>query len=1180
MPKVLGLSFTPRIYERGQEYFEKGKVGPIEWDDQIFSATVQGSDRHEYRVRGILDEQKIKWITCNCPYAEGHELCKHMAAVAVALNHQMQVDADKLQPLGDLIPASWTKQLEIMAKSKPFITKLLASPHHVDKLHQAVKLFNGRHVVLEENYHPKGQDKFEYKALIMIERLPHQVTIKYDGQKMDYFIGPQRRDDDLDLYAGVATVGLCNYYLAHQPKAETNQAGSYLLELFDLAVNHDQQFIRPYIELDYYGERTRLNFKVGTPDHMYKLQSPEVFVTVVKRGEPVILGKYFNQVIDLENLDEDSRYWFDFMDETTAMYNTLTDQKHHYGSTDMYLIVEDVIADRVDDAIVSGREVYIDNRLNQRVNYKVDDRKLTADLTVELITDQPMLTMQLENLPDKDLIRGHDRYYDFNGRDWVSYPNLNPSQISQAWIDNHDHYTFDPQDLNFFYRQVLPKIKATVDLTINEDPQIAQYILPDAKFTFKFDLGTDTIEGQALVQYQDQEYPLFEQLTEDSQRDPAQEAPVKDALVQYFPIEAVRQGQLILPLEEDQQVVKFLNQGLKQLESFGEVQVTKPFQRLIGQFDHKPNLTVGISLESGLLNLSVTGEEMDPDDIAQALRTYHERRPYFKLKSGDYMGLESSSLASVAQTLDDLGVDADQVAQGDLSLPAYQALALNQSLQGQGELAYQTDDHYAKLIQDFDQDQVGNFAVPQDLQATLRPYQLAGFQWLMTLHHYHFGGLLADEMGLGKTIQIITLLLAINHEQKLPSLVVAPASVVYNWEDEFHKFAPSLKVATLGGGKVERRKLLTDSDQYDVYITSYDSLKRDIDLYDQLTFQVQIIDEAQTIKNARTIGAQTVKLITAQQRFALTGTPIENRLSELWSIFDYLMPGFLGSYQRFSQRFEEPIMLGNDEEKRTQLSQLISPFVLRRLKKDVLTSLPAKTEIVEYAEMSGAQLKLYRARADQLIKRIKTSDDTDFKGDKIEILAELTRLRQVCCDPHLVYDDYKGKSAKLTQTIALIKDQIENGHKILLFSQFTSMLEIIAQKLQKERIPTEMITGSVDKQERQRLVKQFNEQDDPAVFLISLKAGGTGINLTSADVVIHYDPWWNAAAQNQATDRAHRIGQEHPVTIYQMITKHTIEERIKELQDKKQSLADQVLSGDQMSTTSFNKDELLSILEE
>ncbi|WP_296112547.1 SNF2-related protein [uncultured Limosilactobacillus sp.] len=1180
MPKVLGLSFTPRIFERGQEYFEKGKVGPIEWDEQIFSATVQGSSDHEYRVRGILDEQHIKWITCNCPYAEDHELCKHMAAVAVALDHQGQVDADKVLPLGDLIPTSWTEQLEIMAKTTPFMTKLLASPHQVDKLRQAVKLYNGRHVVLEEQYHSKGQDKFEYMTLIMIDRVPHQVTIKYDGQKMDYFIGPQRRDDDLDLFAGVATVSLCNYYLAHQPKAETNQAGSYLLDMFDLATNHDQQLIRPYIELDYYSERTRLNFKVGTPDHMYKLQSTEVFVTVVKRGEPVILGKYFNEVIDLESLDEDSRYWFDFMDEMTAMYNTLTDQKHNYGSTDMYLMVEDVIADRVDDALASGREVYIDNRLNQLVNYSVDDRKLTADLGLELINDQPMLTMQLENLPDKDLIRGHERYYDFNGSDWVAYPNLNPSQIAQAGLANNDHYTFDASDLNAFYRQVLPKIKDKVDLTLNEDPQIDQYILPDAKFTFKFDLAADAIEGQAMVQYQDQAYPLFEQLADDSQRDPAQEAPVKDVLVQYLPIEAVRQGRLILPLEEDQQVVAFLNQGLKRLEDFGEVQVTKPFQRLIGQIDHKPNLTVGISLESGLLNLSVAGEALDSADIAQALRAYHERRPYFKLKNGDYMGVESTTLTTLAHTLEDLGVDADQVDQGDISLPAYQALALNQSLQEQNDLTYQTDDHYAKLIRDFDQNQVGSFTVPQDLQAKLRPYQIAGFQWLMTLNHYHFGGLLADEMGLGKTIQIITLLLAINQEQKLPSLVVAPASVVYNWQDEFHKFAPSLKIATLGGGKVERRKLLAKSDQYDVFITSYDSLKRDIALYDQLEFQVQIIDEAQTIKNARTIGAQTVKLIHAQQRFALTGTPIENRLSELWSIFDYLMPGFLGTYQHFSKRFEEPIIFNDDQAKRAQLSQLIGPFVLRRLKKDVLTSLPAKTEIVEYAEMSGVQLKLYRARADQLIKRIQTSDETDFKGDKIEILAELTRLRQVCCDPHLVYDDYKGKSAKLSQTIALIKDQIENGHKILLFSQFTSMLDIIAQRLQKERIQTETITGAVDKQERQRRVKQFNEQDEPAVFLISLKAGGTGINLTSADVVIHYDPWWNAAAQNQATDRAHRIGQENPVTIYQMITKHTIEERIKELQDKKQALADQVLSGDQMSTTSFDKDELLAILDD
>jgi SNF2 family DNA or RNA helicase len=292
-----------------------------------------------------------------------------------------------------------------------------------------------------------------------------------------------------------------------------------------------------------------------------------------------------------------------------------------------------------------------------------------------------------------------------------------------------------------------------------------------------------------------------------------------------------------------------------------------------------------------------------------------------------------------------------------------------------------------------------------------------------------------------------------------------------------------------------------------------------------------------------------------------------------------LMPGFLGEYECFRSNYEKPIVKDEDKKKGKQLSQIIAPFVLRRLKKDVLKDLPEKDEQVIYAKLSGRQDELYQAQTQKLIAQLNKQDDKYFKKQRFQVLAAITKLRELCCDPHLLYEDYRGKSAKLAATMELIEDSIADGHKILLFSQFTSMLELIEQKLKQAKIVTFVITGSTPKQKRQELIKQFNKLDHPAIFLISLKAGGTGINLTSADVVIHYDPWWNVAAENQATDRAHRIGQKHNVQIYKMVAKGTIEEKIVELQERKEKLADEVLSGEDFGSSTLDRADLLNILE-
>ena len=439
-----------------------------------------------------------------------------------------------------------------------------------------------------------------------------------------------------------------------------------------------------------------------------------------------------------------------------------------------------------------------------------------------------------------------------------------------------------------------------------------------------------------------------------------------------------------------------------------------------------------------------------------------------------------------------------------------------------------------------------------------------------------FGGILADEMGLGKSVQLISLLLA--RRGRGATLVVCPASLVYNWEAEFAKFAPQLDVAVVAGSADERARIRGECG-HEVLITSYDLLRRDIEGYARLDFWCEALDEAQYIKNHETLVARATKAVHARHRFALTGTPIENRLSELWSIFDYLMPGLLGSYDRFRERYEQPVLDG-DEEVGACLRAATGPFVLRRLKRDVLNDLPEKLEQVVYARLAGEQRRLYQAHEQALRVSLSRQTDEAFGRGKIQVLAELMRLRQLCCDPRLLYDDYEGGSAKLATVMDLVGSVVDSSHKMLLFSQFTSYLSLIASELDARGVRYYTITGATPKHRRLELADAFNADETP-VFLISLKAGGTGLNLVGASVVVHADPWWNAAAQDQATDRAHRIGQTRDVSVYKVIAKDTIEDRILALQEVKSDLAEQVIGvGGGAGLSALRKEDLIALLGE
>lgn len=470
-------------------------------------------------------------------------------------------------------------------------------------------------------------------------------------------------------------------------------------------------------------------------------------------------------------------------------------------------------------------------------------------------------------------------------------------------------------------------------------------------------------------------------------------------------------------------------------------------------------------------------------------------------------------------------------------------------------------------------------AVPKEVKADLRPYQIEGTQWLERLRLMYLNGILADDMGLGKTLQAIVALTQHHHKKKGTSLVVCPTSLLYNWKEELHKFNPKMETLVIDGIPNQRKKLIGEIGKYDIIITSYSLLQKDIDQYAELSFNYVILDEAQHIKNRGTRNAKSVKRLNAEYRLILSGTPIENSLDELWSLFDFLMPGFLGSYDRFVEKY---IRVSGDEQHRNleYLRKKVSPFILRRMKADVLKDLPPISELVYHCQLTPLQKDLYRSYAasarDELTKLVERDG---FDKVQIHVLATLTRLKQICCHPAIFAKENAemGDSAKYEMLVELLQTLIEGDHKIVIFSQYTKMLQILREDFEQRGIRFSYLDGA--SKNRLEIVKQFNEDVSKQVFLVSLKAGGTGLNLVGADTVIHYDMWWNPAVENQATDRVYRMGQTQNVSVYKLVTLNTIEEKILEMQKRKKGIVKKVVSSDDEIMSKLTWEDVLELLQ-
>lgn len=952
-----------------------------------------------------------------------------------------------------------------------------------------------------------------------------------------------------------------------------------------------------------------LGLSVGT-NRFYVIRDLYEFAEHMLQGNRVVYGKNLDFIHDITIFDEKIRPVIQFIIDKTQEYLDILRQVGIYrGFTKAdrkTLPLGPKAFDEFFD-LIKGEYIEVENGKetrevlflegNPRFEFKIEGENDYYELSTSLTEYEPIAFSRYKYILLKDRLLRLDRSF---GND--VFPLLKYMYEAKN-VHGNKQLDFSETLIKRFILSSLAKIEKHVPVVMNED--IKATITPEHVHVKTFlDLdGEGNIIGDVQFKYKGFIFNPYKKLNESDARqleqiarDTPNEYRVSNIL-KYYNFHT-KNGALYLSGEED--IYNFVRTGINELIELGEVHVTESLRNI--NLVKSPVGSIGLRIENNMLKVELKDVNMPLDEMAAILNAYKKKNKYYRLRDGSFLDISGgTTISDLANIVDGLGMKESDLVEGEAILPKYRALYLDQVLRQSEGIQVSRDKYFKQIIRDVKNIEDADYEIPKSLKASLRTYQKTGYRWLRTMASYGFGGILADDMGLGKTLQIIALILAEKEENELlkqnqdiiqrddkiqidfeminkydskPSLVICPTSLVLNWQTELERFAPCLDVLVIMGTVLERKTILEQIECHDVIITSYELLKRDIDYYKEVDFRYCIADEAQYIKNANTLSAKALKLLKAEMRFALTGTPIENSLAELWSIFDFIMPEYLFSYSEFRRHYEMPIVKSQDEVVTARLKKLISPFIMRRLKKDVLKELPDKTETVIYNTMEEEQQKLYTAHLALAKKEIE--EELKAKGvgaSHIKMLSLLTRLRQLCCHPSMYLQDYTETSGKLEQCMEIIKESIDAGHKILLFSQFTTMLDILSNRLYSEGIEHFMLTGSTKAEERMRLVNEFNASNIP-IFLISLKAGGTGLNLTGADVVIHYDPWWNLSSQNQATDRAYRIGQKNKVQVFQMITKNSIEEKIKELQDKKIGLTESVLQEGEAFISKMSEEEI------
>ncbi|MCR0265365.1 SNF2-related protein [[Clostridium] innocuum] len=807
-------------------------------------------------------------------------------------------------------------------------------------------------------------------------------------------------------------------------------------------------------------------------------------------------------------------------------------------------------------------------RLPQRYrNIQMKDKRQLLDIRVKSEEDFILLTFRNWSLL-KSGIRGRHHLYRMQDDTLYRYRFDEQGKCLEL-IDSLSEQQLYVRNEEFpdFYKYVLSEIRDYANMY-----GIAKYAYTLEPIGLELYGDIDELGRvyfQLDVLYEDERIPGFQNNQE--------YLPLKQEIVENF----IRQYADIIQPEEhcalfhdvSETLLEFMRDGLPFLSGYCEIFVSDVLKNMNKK--HVVNLQAGLRFAGNLLEIDLHSRDIQKEELLDVLRAYRRKKHFYRLKNGKLLNLKSDQLEELDTMMQEFHIEEAQLQQNCIQLPGYRLFMLDAFTKDSDHIAFHKEEVLQHVLDSFGSINEQDIEIPQRYRELLRDYQKDGFRWLKLMHRYGFGGILADDMGLGKTLQVIAFLES-ERQQGRTSIVVVPSSVLYNWEDEVRKFASDLEVCCITGSQAKREELIRSSMDMDLLITSYDYLKRDIAYYENRTFFYKILDEAQYIKNQRTMNATSTKRLKSHHALALTGTPIENSLAELWSIFDFLMPGYLFDYRFFSHHFEKEIVMEQHKEKQEQLKKMVQPFILRRVKKDVLQELPEKTETTLSIAFDEAEETMYMANLAQVNKELQQELDL-VKTNRFQVLGMLMRLRQLCCDPRLVYDEVTQPSSKLKACMELVSSLVDNNKSVLLFSNFTSMLDLIQVELQHLHIPYFRMDGSTGKEDRRELVQKFQDKERK-VFLISLKSGGTGINLTAAEAVIHYDPWWNVSAENQASDRAYRIGQNSSVQVYKLIMRNTVEERIQHLQQMKKELADIFVEENEANIMKMDKEQILELL--
>lgn len=786
-------------------------------------------------------------------------------------------------------------------------------------------------------------------------------------------------------------------------------------------------------------------------------------------------------------------------------------------------------------------------------NYKIEGIKEGFPISSNLIKNNESyeLDFDLENI--EALIKNDYEYILYKGN-LYHLRKLEQELIDDLMENKLDKLIISKEKVDAFTKGLLKIVRKNLKI----DASVTDITLPKEISTkLYFDLRSSYILVDALFKYDEKEVNYFDK-SNTILRDIDYETKVINDILKYgFEIDNNK-----IILKDIEKEVEFLENGLENLATKYEIFTTEKFKGI--NIKKKTSVTSMFGIgQDNILSYTFSLGDINSNELVNIFEEIKNKKKYYRLKNGDILNLEDESLKELSDLKDDLELNDAEIIAGHGAILKYRAIYLD-SLKNTKYNIIKTDNLFDNFIDKFYKFKDINLTLPKDELKILRGYQVTGVKWLYTLAKTGFGGILADEMGLGKTIQVIYYIkqmLKDNENNKF--LIVVPTSLSYNWDHEFDSFGSNIKRKICVGNKDKRTKILRNLNDTNVIITTYGLLREDEELYNNLNFNTMVIDEAQNIKNNMAGITKVVKKVNAETKFALTGTPLENSILELWSIFDFIMPGYLASLTKFQSKYKIKDFDEDSEILIKGLSKQINPFILRRKKQDVVKELPDKLINDIYIELKDEQKKLYVAELERVKEEMEKIIETEgMNKARFLILQLLTKLRQICIDPSIVYDNYKDGSNKLEQLESIVNEYIKNNHKILIFSSFKTALNIVKEKLNKAKIKTYMIDGSVPAKDRIEMVDNFNNNDDVKVFLIMLKSGGTGLNLATADVVIHLDLWWNPQAENQATDRAHRIGQKNTVEVIHLITKGTIEEKILELQNKKRILSDKLIDGE------------------